>query len=538
MLHREKIHVIKISLTYKLDFEFQVNPILFYFFFLPNSRLVVNTLSCVLVYHFEKVTWDYEAPRERAERCKSSVSEGGTVKPIHAQRRALKVQCVGSPIHRQQQQQQQQQKQQQQIPYSFSVAETTASGITVEKDSIANNETPQSGPVKIKKISESPVTRNSESPDTLINGNCIDIASNHIAQDDRVSSVNRTIHEEKGRKIIEVDACSDDPGIKTLRAQTRSRSVLSSCYSSNSQQNAMRISKVNHKGTVCGLNKSQERFSADDLAGYDLKQNIFHKAQSNVAAVSHTTHIHYHKETILNSKETLQKLKQTLPTTPVRQSKAVKNQNRALKHKPQYNEYTRQKSPPLTIHYTTITPNHKESISIVNKLKNQNTTEVKVTPANRVEVVRSRAEVVHSRVEVVRSRARCRSAPINRTRVLSKNERGVTSSTDVTSSILKNKIVLPPKKLVQHADARPPHETVASPNALTSSSRKQLQKSSSVLKSQMSPSSNCKLKLRNNNNNNNRNTNSPVERFTDLKIKTFHFQLQFENELREKSFTR
>lgn len=67
--------------------------------FCSKDRFVVSTLNCILVYNFEPVEWNYDAPRERLETNSSNILKLSRNKPSHAYTRAMRFLYHGSPIH-------------------------------------------------------------------------------------------------------------------------------------------------------------------------------------------------------------------------------------------------------------------------------------------------------------------------------------------------------------------------------------------------------------------------------------------------------
>ena len=338
----------------------------YYFFFISIVRLVVNTLSCVLVYHFERVAWDYTCPRDKTKNCKSSVTDDVIEKPIHSQSRALKVQCVGSPVHKQ------------------------TSPIT--------NLLPLAEDYYITEMSQNLSMRSASS------------FGNHIM---RIQS-------------------------KTPTSLFENEGILSS-------ERLMSMSELNHKEN-----------NSNPIYGIAWKHKDNHMNEIVKPHVSMSEHKWTAENNNTGSKKSMKS-----------HMSDVFNMN-----------------------------NHKGNIS---EQKQQ-----------------------RHRVEM-KSRARCRSAPVNRIRALPKNRRGVTTSAETTASILKNKIVLPPKRSAPLSPRKistpvEPSQTEIYAQAVVPLSRKI---SAHVSKSSLSAST----KKTNN--------SSTMDGLTDLKIKTFHFQLEFENDLKK-----
>ena len=139
----------------------------------------------------------------------------------------------------------------------------------------------------------------------------------------------------------------------------------------------------------------------------------------------------------------------------------------------------------------------------------------------------------NGRAVEMKSRARCRSAPVNRIRMLPKNERGVTTSSQTTTSILKNKIILPPKNTAPSVSFQ---RKVSAPVQELSSSEKRAQGkvASSSLRKISAPTISRSSLLSSSKKKTNNCSFMDGSMLTDLKIKTFHFQLEFEKNLKEK----
>ena len=133
---------------------------------------------------------------------------------------------------------------------------------------------------------------------------------------------------------------------------------------------------------------------------------------------------------------------------------------------------------------------------------------------------------------VMKSRARCRSAPVNRIRMLPKNERGVTTSSQTTTSILKNKIILPPKKPAPVVSF--PRKISATVHQLSLSEKRSQGKMAPSLRKMSAPPVSRSSLLASSRKKANNCSFTDGGMLTDLKIKTFHFQLEYEKGLKEK----